>query len=125
MAIETKKILTDDISGETGEDVQTVSFGFRGAQYELELSDESEKEFAALLDPYVKVARRVQSQTRTAASRGTVDTKAREDSRAARAWAQGAGEKTVTDAGIKIPGDRGRVDSRVIELWEKAGKPRA
>lgn len=125
MAIETRKILTDDISGETGEDVQTVSFGFRGAQYELELSDKSEKELAAALDKYIEVARRVTAQARTAASRGTVDPQARENSRAARAWAQGAGEKTVKDAGLKIPGDRGRVDGRIMELWEEAGKPKA
>lgn len=125
MAIETITILKDDLTGQPGEDVQTVSFGYKGTTYELELSDESEKELAALLDPYVKVARRVQSQTRSAASRGTVDTQARENSRAARAWAQGAGEKTVKDAGLKVPGDRGRVDGRIVELWEKAGKPSA
>lgn len=125
MAIETQTILTDDITGEKGEDVQTISFGFKGTAYELELSDASEKELASLLNPYIKVARKVTAQARTSAPRSSVDTKAREESRAARAWAQGAGEKTVTDAGIKVPGDRGRVDSRVIELWEKAGKPAA
>lgn len=125
MAIETQTILTDDITGEKGDDVQTISFSYKGTAYELELSDASEKELASLLNPYIKVARKVTSQARSSAPRGSVDTKAREESRAARAWAQGAGEKTVTDAGIKVPGDRGRVDSRVIELWEKAGKPSA
>lgn len=125
MAIETQTILTDDITGERGEDVQTLSFAFKGTTYELELSDASEKELASILNPYIKVGRKVTSQARTSAPRSNASNAAREDSRAARAWAQGAGEKIVTDAGIKVPGDRGRVDSRVIELWEKSGKPSA
>lgn len=125
MAIETQTILTDDITGERGEDVQTLSFAFKGTTYELELSDASEKELASLLNPYIKVGRKVTSQARTSAPRSNASNAAREDSRAARAWAQGAGKKTVEDAGIKVPGDRGRVDSRVIELWEKSGKPSA
>lgn len=125
MAIETITVLKDDLTGKPGEDVETVSFGFKGTTYELELSDESEKELASLLDPYVKVARKVTAQGRTSAPRSSASNTARADSRAARAWAQSAGEKAVKDAGLKVPGDRGRVDSRVIELWEKSGKPSA
>ena len=123
MAVRT--ILVDDITGKEGADIETVTFSFKGLSYEIDLGDDSEKEFAAALDPYIKVSRRVSSQARTSAPRSNVDTQAREDSRAARAWAQSAGEKALEKAGIKIPGDRGRVDARVVEMWEKAGKPTA
>lgn len=119
-----RQILIDDVTGKEGDDIETVTFAFKGVSYEIDLGDETEKDLAGVLDPYIKVARRV-TQSRASAPRSTGSSTAREDSRAARAWAQGAGEKILTDAGIKVPGDRGRVDSRVVELWEKAGKPKA
>lgn len=122
MAVKSYRV--DDLDKKTTEGVQTVAFSFEGKAYEIDLSEKNRAEFADVMSTYVKVAEPV-SAPRTARSTSTVNTAAREDSRAARAWAQGAGEKTVKDAGVKVPGDRGRVDSRIIDLWEKAGKPSA
>lgn len=123
MAIETVTILKDDLTGKPGEDVETVSFGYKGTAFELELSDESEKELAALLDPYIKVARRVQGST---GSKSTGTSNSDPTTPKVRAWAQSdAGSKLVKSKGLKVPADRGRIDGEVRELWKAQGKPTA
>ena len=51
--------LIDDITGEAGDDVETVTFAVDGVEYEIELTAGHRDELVAALRPYVEKGRRV------------------------------------------------------------------
>lgn len=60
MARQTIEELTDDLDGSPAD--RTVGFGYAGADYELELSEEHAAQLAAVFERYVAAARRVGEQ---------------------------------------------------------------
>ncbi len=72
MAQKLQTILVSDLSGkELGEDGQTVKFGFLGADYEIDLSQQESDEFANVMQRYVAAARRVGGRRQPEASSRT------------------------------------------------------
>lgn len=103
MAQKVRTILVSDLTGnELGEDGQTVKFGFLGAEYEIDLSQEEADEFAIVLQKYTDAARRVGGRRQSKSGRGNAS-KDREQLRKIREWANGNGYK-VSSRG-RIPKD--------------------
>jgi hypothetical protein len=97
-------LLVDDVDG--SEASESVSFGFDGTTYELDLNEKNAKKLRDELGPWIKVARKTGGTRRPAKSSGNLDLKA------VRAWA----------AANKIElSNRGRVPARVIEQYKAAG----
>lgn len=102
-----------DVSGkELGEDGQTLTFGWLGVDYSIDLSQEEADEFAKVMTPWVDVATRIggRRQARTASS-GTQ----RDPSQTAkiREWAK--------DNNFKVS-SRGRIPQEVVDAYEEAHK---
>ena len=97
-------LLVDDVDG--SEASESVSLGFDGTTYELDLSDKNAKKLRDELAPWVKVARKTGGTRRPSKRSSNVDLKA------VRAWA----------ASNKIElSNRGRVPAKVIEQYKAAG----
>jgi hypothetical protein len=111
MAIKQQVSLIDDMdpSGQTIAD-ETVPFGFRGRQYEIDLATVNAKAFEEAVAPYISAARTV------TVSRGGRDRSPQQRERSAlcRAWLKSRGEE--------VP-ERGRIPKKLIEKWEAAGSP--
>ena len=103
----------DDMDGSTAE--ETVTFGYRRQQYEIDLNAQHAAELDEALAPYLEYARkgisprpvlrhgrRVQRERRT-----------HRDTRAIRAWAR--------EQGIAIS-DRGRIPAEIMERYERESK---
>lgn len=58
MAKRILEILSDDIDGTTGEDVETLTFSINGNAYEIDLNADNRHAFDADLSRYVDAARR-------------------------------------------------------------------
>lgn len=58
MAQRTVTILSDDLDGKEGADIQTVKFGFDGASYEIDLSRKNRDAMEKALTPYLNAARK-------------------------------------------------------------------
>src|SRR5262249_4175582 len=106
MAQKVTVTLEDDLDGGTA--VETVRFGFGGAQYEIDLSAKNARRFRQQLAPFIEHARKAgrgpgRRPGRTAASR--------ERSGGIRAWAK--------DQGIAVSA-RGRIPASVVEQYEAA-----
>lgn len=125
-----KIVLVDDITG--GPADERVSFALDGEEYEIDLATQGELGADALrgaLAQYVKVARRTGGRKSVA----KVDSAkvihmtpragrpaAGADMKGARTWAATlAGRKAIEEAGLALPSSRGRVSSRVFDLWVK------
>lgn len=92
--------ITDDIDGSGG--AETVSFGFQGTAYEVDLAKKNRLKLERALTPYIEAARRAPaSRSRSRAS----DT----DRAAVRAWAK--------DHGLNVS-DRGRIAADVLKQYE-------
>ncbi|MGL5829953.1 MAG: histone-like nucleoid-structuring protein Lsr2, partial [Angustibacter sp.] len=89
-------ILTDDLDGKESEDIETVTFGFEGASYEIDLSKKNRDAMAKALTPYLDVARRAGSSTRRLGGAKTKTDK--EQLKAIREWARANGHE-VSDRG--------------------------
>ncbi len=100
--------LADDIDG--SEANQTVSFGWQGVQYEIDLSDVHAKEFEAAISPYIESGRRVGGRRRriSAQTTGAPDGV---DPKAVRQWA--------AQQGIAI-NSRGRVPRQLVEQYQQS-----
>ncbi|MDJ0350483.1 Lsr2 family protein [Cryobacterium sp. PH29-G1] len=104
--------LLDDLDGTVIENGSgtTVSFGFEGNSYEIDLSTENLTEFQAAMKPYTNVARRVgyvPAKTRATGSAGSD----RAELQAIRAWAAANGMQVS---------DRGRIAGTVREAYANA-----
>ncbi|WP_299520129.1 Lsr2 family protein [uncultured Serinicoccus sp.] len=108
MAQKVRTILVSDLTGnELGEDGQTVKFGFLGAEYEIDLSQEESDEFANVLQKYTDAARRVGGRRQSGSSRGNASTD-REQLRKIREWANENGYKVSS---------RGRIPQDIQEAY--------
>jgi hypothetical protein len=102
---------TDDIDGSNA--AGTITFGFDGANYEIDLSKANARAFEKAIKPYVDAGRKVR------ASRGKASTKAAGRSRvnakhdlpSIRSWAKTNGYDVS---------DRGRVSAAVLEAFHAA-----
>jgi hypothetical protein len=110
MATKTNVVLEDDLTGET-ENVETVSFGVAGTQYEIDLTHENAEELRGLFSKYIEAGRKAgrQSQGRTAVRHTTTDSI---DPTAVRRWAEAKG--------ITVNA-RGRISKDVVEQYRAAG----
>lgn len=110
MVQKVKTILVSDLSGnELGQDGQTVKFGFLGADYEIDLSQDEADEFAKVLQTYVKAGRRVGGRRQS----GTAPTTRRDPSqtKAIKSW--------LDEQGLDYP-KRGRLPQDLMDRWESA-----
>ncbi|MGG5258654.1 histone-like nucleoid-structuring protein Lsr2 [Phycicoccus avicenniae] len=94
MARRTVTILSDDLDGKESRDIQTVSFGYAGAIYEIDLSKKNRAAFEKVLAPYLDAARKTttRSPRRSASTRTGVTA---DD----RAWLRANGFPDVKDRG--------------------------
>lgn len=108
MAKRTIVTITDDLDG--SEDAETVTFGYDGRTYEIDLSDENRAKLEQALQPFIDAARPVSGSSRagnpTPQRRGVPLNLA-----AVRAWA--------ADNGHEV-NQRGRIPAAVIEAYEAA-----
>jgi hypothetical protein len=117
MATVTKII--DDMDGSDAD--ETVSFSVDGVAYEIDLSTANADRLRDVLGEFISAARRTGGRLKrgrpaaVATQAGAADgfDTARERNRAVREWARARG--------IDVPG-RGRLSSRVLEMWENRDK---
>lgn len=103
MAQKTIVTVTDDINGD--EDATTVSFSYKGTNYEIDLAKGNAEKLDAELKPYIEHARKI-----SAAQRKIRRSLAhRERSAEIRAWAK--------QRGIEVE-DRGRIPAHVVKMFE-------
>lgn len=105
MATRVETTLIDDLDGT--EAAETVTFALDGSTYEIDLSQPNADALRGSLAAFVSKARRAggRKQAGTPARRGASNTQQ------VRAWAEAQG-MTVNS--------RGRLNSRVVEAYEKA-----
>ena len=106
MAKTTVVTVTDDIDGSEG--AETVTFGFDGQNYEIDLSRKNRDKFKKGLQPFIDSARRVGRQGAGRPARGR---SSRKDSSAIRAWA--------SEQGLAV-NERGRIPAAVVAQYEAA-----
>jgi hypothetical protein len=100
--------LVDGIDGDNR--TETVAFSYRGANYEIDLSEKSAAVLDEVLAPYLANARRVRTKPaapRRPAAKSSVPAGPRE----VRAWAK--------NNGIEVS-DRGRISAAVMRRYQEA-----
>ena len=102
--------LISDLSGvEIPEgDGETVSFGFQGTNYQVDLTNKELEKLEKALQPYIDIATQVK-RTRTVGNIRKVSAPA--DNAAIREWANANGFKV---------GDRGRIPAEVKDAYDAA-----
>ncbi|HTT52164.1 MAG TPA: Lsr2 family protein [Streptosporangiaceae bacterium] len=100
-------IVTDDLDG--SEDAETVTFGFDGMTYEIDLAKKNRVKLEKALAPFIEAGRRVPRGDRRRASGRQAGSSP--DRAAVRAWAKAAGLKVS---------ERGRVSADIIRQYEAA-----
>jgi len=105
MSSRTIVTITDDL---TAEGAQTVSFGFEGTSYEIDLTEPNATELRSTLGRYIQHARRVGGRPRRRVSRISSDGT---NPKAVRAWA--------AQNGIPVSG-RGRIPADLLERYQAA-----
>ena len=99
-------IVTDDLDG--SDSAETVSFGFDGVTYEIDLAKKNRAKLEKALAPYIEAGRRVPRSGRRAGGRSGGSSADRSE---VRAWAKAAGLEVS---------DRGRVSSEIMRQYEAA-----
>jgi hypothetical protein len=99
-------IVTDDLDG--SENAETVSFGFDGVTYEVDLASKNRAKLEKALAPFIEAGRRA---PRAAARRGGRQGGTSVDRGAVRAWAR--------ERGLKVS-ERGRVSADIMQQYEAA-----
>ena len=105
MAVRTVTILEDDLDGKEDATVETVTFSFEGASYEIDLSKKNRDAFEKALTPYLNAARKAPKAT---TARRSSAAKSSEDLDAIRAWAKSNGHEVA---------DRGRIAQSVKDAY--------
>lgn len=95
MARRTVTILSDDLDGKETGDIQTVSFAYNGASYEIDLSKKNRKSFDQALAPYLDAARKAPAPRGSRRS----STRAATVTSADREWLRANGFPDVKDRG--------------------------
>ena len=98
--------MTDDLDG--SDDAETISFGFGGVVYEIDLGQKNRAKLEKALAPFIKGRRVPRGGRRRAADRSSG---ASVDRGAIRAWAK--------SVGIKVP-ERGRISADIMRQYEEA-----
>lgn len=105
----------DDLDGSVldADDVNTVTFSYRGSDFEIDLSEQNAEKFGEVLAPYIAGARKV---GRTRAGGGSKRASSpsgynKETLAQIREWGSNNGFEVSP---------RGRVSAKVIEAWEAA-----
>ena len=101
-----------DMDNKSGADVETVTFGFQGTNYELELCAKHRKNLDAMLNDLAGSARKVSATRRSVAKARQPRASQREENAEIRAWA--------TANGLKVS-ERGRIAADVIEQFRARG----
>ncbi|WP_433617843.1 histone-like nucleoid-structuring protein Lsr2 [Dactylosporangium sp. CA-139114] len=106
--------LIDDLDGKPAD--ESVTFGLDGVQYSIDLSKKNAEKLRAALKPYIsagtKVGRSATVGARTTPGRGRATTRGdRDQNRAIREWAQGAGFQVS---------DRGRIKQEIVDQFHAA-----
>lgn len=118
MSIKTVQIIQDDFDGSDG--AQTVSFGWEGQQYEIDLNEGHAKQLHEALVPFIERARRARGRgvpgrratPSPVSGRGRTSLSGKSfDAKTVRQWAH--------SNGVSVP-DRGRVPESVIQEYEAA-----
>lgn len=112
MAKQTFTKLVDDFTGEPIEDGtgRTVRFGFDGAEYEIDLSNENIEELSSTLERYVRASRRVSGRSRGRSSSSSRRSSGGSSETAAiREWAESQGLKVAS---------RGRIPADIVERYK-------
>jgi hypothetical protein len=111
--VETIVTLTDDLDGSKAD--RTLTFGFDGVTYEIDLSKKNANGLEKSLAPYVAAARKVPARGRPSGSnRAGASRRAagrRADLGEVREWARANGHDVS---------DRGRVPAAVLEAYDTA-----
>lgn len=100
-------VVADDLDG--SENAETVTFGFEGITYEIDLGEKNRAKLDRAFAPYIDHGRRV-SRTRRRPSAGRQDA-SRVDRSVVRAWAR--------ENGLAVS-DRGRISADVMQQYEAA-----
>jgi hypothetical protein len=106
MAKNVSVVVTDDLDG--SESAETVSFGFGGVAYEIDLAKKNRAKLEKALAPFIEAGRRVPGSRRHTPSRPGGSTV---DRSAVRAWAK--------TAGLKVS-ERGRISADIMRQYEAA-----
>ena len=99
MAQRTVTILSDDLDGKEGRDIATVTFGFDGSTYAIDLSKKNRAGLEKALSPYVDAARKVSSAPRRSTRKSSPQVTAED-----REWLRSNGFPNVKDRG-RLPSD--------------------
>ena len=111
MAKRTTTTLVDDIDG--GEATTTVTFGYDGKSYELDLSEQNAADMRDAMAPYLAVARQTSNgRTPRGAARGSRGGGEHQQRLSdIRSWARAHGHDVS---------DRGRISRKVVEAYDAA-----
>jgi Lsr2 len=105
--------VTDDLDGSSG--AETITFGYRGTNYEIDLGRRNASAFDKTMKPYVDAARKVTDPRggRRGSSNGRRTSRRSSAGQLAsiREWARAQGYSVS---------DRGRISADVMESYEKA-----
>lgn len=111
MAQQVSVLVVDDLDGSEG--AETVSFGFDGRSYEIDLSEANLSQLRDALAPFVAVARKTTGGARAAATPRSRAPRAavsdREQTAAIREWARANGHEIS---------ERGRIPNAVLQAYE-------
>ncbi len=103
-------IITDDIDGSA--DAQTVTFGYQGQQFEIDLAEKNHVAFLTSLRPFIQAAHIDSGRRRP---RGAAAGRSRAvpsvNRSAVRAWAEKQGLQVA---------ERGRISAQVLEKYQAA-----
>jgi hypothetical protein len=104
--------LVDDLDGKDIQEGEgrTVTFGFSGVDYSIDLSNKNAEKFEKALGPYLSAATRIGGRRRSNGSAPTAGGSV--DPKAVRAWAVSNGYELSS---------RGRVPSEVVDAYKAAG----
>ncbi|MFD2024113.1 histone-like nucleoid-structuring protein Lsr2 [Promicromonospora aerolata] len=106
MAIKT--IVESDISGQS--DAATVTFGLGNTWFEVDLTEDEQKELEQALAPFVKAGRKAGQSTKK--KRATPETTVEERAKI-RAWAREQGHEVT---------EFGRIPRKIIDAYREAHK---
>lgn len=114
MAQKVQVLLTDDLDGSDAD--ETISFGFEGTQYEIDLNKKNADAMRKAITKYTSAARRASGRSGTSA-RGRSRSNGRPDRdydpKVVRQWAE--------SQGIEVSA-RGRVPADLVARFQAAGK---
>ena len=118
----------DDLDGKVlPEDTETTKFTLGGTRYEIDLSPANAKKLdkaRAEIQTFLDAARAVGATPGRRAGSPAAPSRAskaeKDHTQAVRSWAQGPGKSAVEAAGLKVPGDRGRIAEGVVELFNSS-----